>query len=205
MPDPNLIAHYNGPGAYRVMGVDKESRLDTELVVSASSRDNARVKAELQGMIVTAIQPAPSTIAALTKAQKKKDAKGNWIRLGVAGGFIVCVAICCSGVLSSSEPNRRSSGPSRSTVASSPAPSVPNGFSAWDGSHTGLVKLIKADMNDPDSFQHVETRVVDKGDHLLVGMTFRGKNAFGGVVTQIAYAKVSPNGSVLELVGVTSK
>lgn len=41
-------------------------------------------------------------------------------------------------------------------------------FSAWDGSHRGLEKVVKDAMNDPDSYDHVETRYVDKGDYLIV-------------------------------------
>ncbi len=57
-------------------------------------------------------------------------------------------------------------------------------FSAWDGSHIELVRLVKENMNDPGSFQHVETRYVDNGtgNGLTVYMKFRGKNAFGGLV-----------------------
>ena len=73
-------------------------------------------------------------------------------------------------------------------------------FSAWDGSHDGLTKLIKSSMNDPKSYEHVETRYSDKGDHLIVGTTFRGKNAFGGVVTSTIIAKVDLSGNVIEVI-----
>ena len=73
-------------------------------------------------------------------------------------------------------------------------------FSAWDGSHRGLTKLIKKSMNDPDSYNHVETRYSDKGDHLIVKTTFRGKNAFGGVVKNWVIAKVDLNGNVIEVI-----
>ncbi len=73
-------------------------------------------------------------------------------------------------------------------------------FSAWDGSHRGLTKLIKKSMNDPDSYDHVETRYSDKGDHLIVKTTFRGKNAFGGVVKNWVIAKVDLDGNVIEVI-----
>lgn len=64
-------------------------------------------------------------------------------------------------------------------------------FSGWDGSYRPLEQLIKASMNDPKSYDHVKTtyrRVLhsDKKDfkpYAIVSTTFRGKNAFGGVVT----------------------
>ena len=72
-------------------------------------------------------------------------------------------------------------------------------FSAWDGSHRGLTKVIKESMNDPKSYEHVETVYWDKGDHLVVKTTFRGKNAFGGVVKNWVMAKVDLNGNVIEV------
>ena len=73
-------------------------------------------------------------------------------------------------------------------------------FSAWDGSHNGLTKVIKESMNDPNSYEHVETRYGDKGDYLIVTATFRGKNAFGGVVKNSVTAKVDLNGNVIEVI-----
>jgi hypothetical protein len=49
-------ADADGPGAYRVTGVDTATRADRELTVDAASRANAQVKAELEGVIVTAVQ-----------------------------------------------------------------------------------------------------------------------------------------------------
>lgn len=43
----------DGPGRFCVVGVDRDSGLDTELVVDAVSAANARVKAELKGVVVT--------------------------------------------------------------------------------------------------------------------------------------------------------
>ncbi|MCM8538572.1 MAG: hypothetical protein NE334_21700 [Lentisphaeraceae bacterium] len=56
-------------------------------------------------------------------------------------------------------------------------------FSAWDGSHVELVRVVKKRMNDPSSFEHVETKYTDRGKNgVILFMTFRGKNAFGGKV-----------------------
>lgn len=85
-------------------------------------------------------------------------------------------------------------------------------FSAWDGSNTAIVKLVKQAMNDPKSFEHVETSYVHlktdkitrdmdeelggmltypvKKYDLFVEMTFRCKNAYGGVVKQKVYGFV---------------
>lgn len=72
-------------------------------------------------------------------------------------------------------------------------------FSAWDGSHIKLESLIKDSMNDPKSYEHVETKYWDMKDHLIVNTTFRGKNAFGGVVKNAVKAKVSLDGENIEI------
>ena len=76
---------------------------------------------------------------------------------------------------------------------------IERNFSAWDGSHRGLTEVIKKSMNDPNSYEHVETVYWDKGDNLVVKTTFRGKNAFGGVVKNWVMAKVGLDGSVVEV------
>ena len=76
-------------------------------------------------------------------------------------------------------------------------------FSAWDGSHRNLEKTIKKSMNDPDSYDHAETIYWDNGDHLIVKTTFRGKNAFGGVVKNFVKAKVSLDGNILQILDQT--
>lgn len=72
-------------------------------------------------------------------------------------------------------------------------------FSAWDGSHIKLTKIIKTAMNDPKSYEHVETRYWDMGDHLIISTTFTGKNAFGGTVKNTVKAKVSLDGESIEV------
>ncbi len=72
---------------------------------------------------------------------------------------------------------------------------VESQFSAWDGSHNEFVRLVKENMNDPKSFEHVETKYlvlstqeqideVGKGEigDLYIYMKFRGTNAFGGKI-----------------------
>jgi hypothetical protein len=46
----------DGPGRYRVSGVDRESKMDTSLVVRADSPENAKVKGELEGIVVTRVE-----------------------------------------------------------------------------------------------------------------------------------------------------
>jgi hypothetical protein len=70
-------------------------------------------------------------------------------------------------------------------------------FSAWDGSNRNVEKYIKENMNDPSSYDHVETNYSDKGTFILVQTKFRGKNAFGAKVLQMATAKVDIEGNIL--------
>jgi hypothetical protein len=53
-------------------------------------------------------------------------------------------------------------------------------------------------MNDPDSYDHVETKYVDKGTYIRVISTFRGKNAFGGMVKNTKIADFTIDGSFLK-------
>lgn len=66
-------------------------------------------------------------------------------------------------------------------------------FSGWNGSYRPLEKLIKAGMNDDSSFKHVSTvyhLILNKDPHAIVKTTFRGTNAYGGVVKQTVAARV---------------
>lgn len=72
-------------------------------------------------------------------------------------------------------------------------------FSSWDGSHRHLEKLVKKSMNDPDSYEHDETVYWDKGNHLIVQTSFRGKNAFGGVVKNTVMVKTNLNCDITEV------
>jgi hypothetical protein len=46
----------NGPGMFRIVGVYKDDGADAEITLDAQSPANARVKAELQGIVVTEVQ-----------------------------------------------------------------------------------------------------------------------------------------------------
>jgi hypothetical protein len=56
-------------------------------------------------------------------------------------------------------------------------------LSSWDGSHRELVDALKSTLREPDSFEHVETRITpvnEKGFHVLM-MNYRARNGFGGM------------------------
>ncbi|WP_121665270.1 hypothetical protein [Mesonia aquimarina] len=73
-------------------------------------------------------------------------------------------------------------------------------FSSWNGAHRNLENLIQKNMNDPDSYEHIKTVYFDKGDHLIVITSFRGKNAFNATIKNSITAKVDLNGNVIEVI-----
>ena len=73
-------------------------------------------------------------------------------------------------------------------------------FSAWNGAHIQLERVIKKSMNDPSSFEHVQTTYNEYKDRLLITTTFRGNNAFGGKVVNTIKAYVDLNGNIIQIV-----
>lgn len=69
-------------------------------------------------------------------------------------------------------------------------------FSSYDGSHIDFVRAFKKNLNDPDSFEHVETKYIDNGTSLTVIMKYRAKNGFGAFVLQIVKANITDEGQM---------
>jgi hypothetical protein len=78
-------------------------------------------------------------------------------------------------------------------------------FSAWDGSHRKLERYVKSQMNDPGSYEHVKTKyrifspTSEFPGHIVVSTTYRGKNVFGGVVSNTTIAVIDMNGNVKKI------
>ncbi|MCH8535547.1 MAG: hypothetical protein LAT51_10800 [Flavobacteriaceae bacterium] len=68
------------------------------------------------------------------------------------------------------------------------------------GRHIGLEIFIKDNMNDPNSYEHIETRYIDEGNYLVITKKFRGKNKLGGLVINTVKAKVDFKGNVIEII-----
>jgi phage FluMu protein Com len=77
--------------------------------------------------------------------------------------------------------------------------SVESNFSPWDGSHKKLVAYIKAKMNDPYSFEHVETKYIKDNGMVKVFMKFRGKNVYGVLVLKQAVAITTLDGYIISV------
>jgi len=77
---------------------------------------------------------------------------------------------------------------------------VEDQFSVWDGSNRYLVDLLKENLNDPKSFDHEETTYKDMGDYLIIKMTYRAKNGFGGLILQNVTAKSDYKTNVISII-----
>jgi hypothetical protein len=77
---------------------------------------------------------------------------------------------------------------------------INKGFSTWNGSHLALTEFVQEAMNDPESYEHVETTYREKGpDTLFIMMSFRGKNGFGGVVKNTVTVYADLDGKMISV------
>jgi len=72
-------------------------------------------------------------------------------------------------------------------------------FNPWNGEHTKLKEMIKANMNDPESYEHIETTFSDLDTVIIVNQKYSGKNAFGGRVQGVVEASVDLSGNVISI------
>lgn len=73
-------------------------------------------------------------------------------------------------------------------------------FSGWDGSHSILTRRIKDRMDDPSSYEHVETKQIVTDEGVVIHAKFRGKNKFGVLVLSEVEAVASLDGRGLDVV-----
>lgn len=77
-------------------------------------------------------------------------------------------------------------------------------ISAWDGSLIPAVSFLKEYLNDPSSFDHVETdaNLYELTEDIFIvqfEMRFRAANAFGGIILNDADGFVTIDGTMIEL------
>ncbi len=66
-------------------------------------------------------------------------------------------------------------------------------LSGWNGAHRGVERVVKENLRDPSSFEHIETKITpvnENGEHRLI-MSYRAANAFGGKTIGNAIAMVN--------------
>jgi hypothetical protein len=73
-------------------------------------------------------------------------------------------------------------------------------FSPWDGSHPRLSRMIKENCRNPDSYEHIETRFIDKGNYLFIVTKYRAQNGFGGMSIGKVSANVDFKGNVIKII-----
>ena len=72
-------------------------------------------------------------------------------------------------------------------------------FSVWDGSHRNLTKIIKEELKDPKSYEHIETRYVRNNSSITVVTRFRANNAIGLPIVNTVTARVAVDGDNIEI------
>lgn len=85
-------------------------------------------------------------------------------------------------------------------------------LSPWDGSNRSLKALVQNGARNPDSFQHIDTRIrpavaSDKTGRLEhpVIMRFRAENGFGGMNVGVAVASVDNDTCEATLINLTER
>lgn len=108
----------------------------------------------------------------------------NWIMWGI---FLVIVLALYSCMKESPEEKQQ-----KSVAAAKNKRAGFHCLSGWDGSHSSVVRQVKSLLRDPDSFEHVSTKLTpvdETGRHTLF-MRYSAKNGFGGMTPGFATAIV---------------
>ena len=165
------------------------------VLATKEGRDMALIKCKECGKEVSKKAETCPNCGAPLKKKTTQYGCGTLILLGIV--TFILIGVFSSNDKSTTDTSTTSTPKSQEEIRKE---RIQKHFSAWDGSHRGLTEIIKKSMNDPGSYKHEETLYWDKGDHLLVKTTFRGKNAFGGVVKNWVMAKIDLNGNVIEVI-----
>jgi hypothetical protein len=120
--------------------------------------------------------------------KKKQDAKNGTIGCAVlAIGLVLAIGMCSGGSSETPEEAKQ-----REAKTAEDRRTGMHCLSGWDGSNASFTDQVKARLREPDSFEHVETRItpVDKSGNHTVMMQYRAKNGFGGTNNPTAIGTV---------------
>lgn len=67
------------------------------------------------------------------------------------------------------------------------------------GFHAPLVDLVSRNLNNPKSFDHLETFVIEKDSTILIKMDFTAENGFGGSVRESVTVEADFYGNILTI------
>lgn len=73
-------------------------------------------------------------------------------------------------------------------------------FHPWKGYHYNLTETVKSAINDPNSFEHLDTKYLDKDSVLEVHMDFTEKNGFGGRVRHQIIVLSDLEGNIVKII-----
>ena len=143
------------------------------------------------------LKDSPPTKPAQIVVKQKKDLGCGG--LVVVGFLVMLIYGLFSGITDDLVSQTPKAPPVPKTAEELRVEKISKSFSAWDGSHIRLSRWVKKRLKDPDSYEHIESRYNDKGDHLVVSLQYRAKNGFGGYTLEYVTAKVALDGAVLEI------
>ena len=137
-----------------------------------------------------------ATESATAQAEKAKGRSPENIKktnIGCSIALVAVLGIAIVGSWSDGDKNRAADVKSSAVDAEQRQ----KGFhclSQWDGSNRSTVQQVKATLRNPDSFEHIETKItpLDRatGEHHLA-MKYRAQNGFGGMNVEQVYARIN--------------
>lgn len=136
----------------------------------------------------------------LMSQSKKPLTIASKLVIGIFAVFILLVVVA---IAADDEPKSSSSANKEETVADkaeAKKKKIESQFSAWDGSHRNLEKLIKENLNDPGSYEHLETNYWDMDTAIVVRTEYTAKNAYGGRVRGAVKARYDLEGNLIEVI-----
>jgi len=124
-----------------------------------------------------------------TEEQKNKNRKANKVLLPVV---IILVLLALLMVYGSMQTKPEFTKAQNDSIAH--ATFIKSQF--FGGMHTKSVIAIKELMNDPESFEHVNTTFSESDNKVIVFTKFRGKNSFNATITQTYVTRADSIGNI---------
>lgn len=81
---------------------------------------------------------------------------------------------------------------------------IQNMLSSWDGSLPALKELVKKNLNDEDSFKHIQTGYINKGSYVEIKMIYSAKNAYNATIKSYIKVKVNSKGVIKEIISASN-
>lgn len=69
------------------------------------------------------------------------------------------------------------------------------------GTEQRVKEFVQKSMRDPSSYKAVDTECKDFGDYIILRHTFKGTNAYGGVIQNWIEVKANKDGEIISVIG----